>query len=87
MKRSIAFLVYYVGALLALKGFVEVLAHGSFPALFFAPVTLLAMWWISAGIGVRLGVTPPDFFGSIADFFDAGDQAGDPASDRPRSTS
>lgn len=59
MKRAAAFLSYYLGLTLALAAMFSV-ARASTSALDFLllPVYGLPIWWIAAGIGIRLGVYP-----------------------------
>jgi hypothetical protein len=65
MKRMVAWGIYMLGALLALRalitGFVEDSLYWGFAGVTFA----VAIWWIAVGFGVRLGVTPDEFVASI----------------------
>lgn len=66
MKRMAAFLSYYVGLALALGSIVSVARDADVWELLFAPLYGVPIWWIAAGIGIRLGVYPSDFFRTLA---------------------
>lgn len=73
MKRAVAFAVYYLGAAwiayLAVR-FANTLSYWEF---LFATIYLIALWWIAAGIGIRLGVYPSEafaWFGRLAGILD-----------------
>ena len=65
MKRFLGFLSYYVGLVLLVYSLLES-SRDSFGALLLAPIFVIPIWWIAAGIGIRLGVYPSDFFRTIA---------------------
>ncbi|MCA1707487.1 MAG: hypothetical protein LC808_31150 [Actinobacteria bacterium] len=82
MKRFLGFLSYYVGLALMLWSILES-SRDSFGALLLAPFFVIPIWWIAAGIAIRLGVFPSEFFSTIAraaGFLELKDES-DPLSD------
>jgi hypothetical protein len=59
-----AFGVYFAGTLAALSVLVNGLGTGLFTGLENVMLAV-ALWWITAGIGIRLCVFPVDFFKSL----------------------
>lgn len=57
MRRRVAYLFYIVGSVIAIGWIAEAGVLGLIGA--------IAVWWIVAGFGVRLGVTPDDFASSV----------------------
>jgi hypothetical protein len=64
VKRQIAFGVYFAGTLAALSVLVNSLGAGLFAGVENVMLAV-ALWWITAGIGIRLGVLPAEFFKSL----------------------
>ncbi|MGH2729897.1 MAG: hypothetical protein ACRDJI_04735 [Actinomycetota bacterium] len=64
MKRRLAFGIYFVGSLSALSVLVSGLEAGLLAGVGNV-MYALAIWWITAGIGIRLGVVPAEFFTSL----------------------
>jgi hypothetical protein len=65
VRRSIAFAAYVVGVVLIMKALVDGFTGDGAVDWFVGVVYALAAWWIAAGIGIRLGVTPRQFAGSV----------------------
>lgn len=57
MRRRVAYLFYIAGSLIGITSIVEGGGLGVIGA--------IAVWWIAAGFGVRLGVTPDEFASSV----------------------
>lgn len=66
MKRAAAFLSYYVGLALSLAAAFSVARDAEAWQFLFIPLYALPIWWIAAGIGIRLGVYPSEFFRRLA---------------------
>lgn len=66
MKRAAAFLSYYVGLALGLGTMFNVARDADVWQFLFLPLFGLPIWWIAAGIGIRLGVYPSEFFRTLA---------------------
>jgi hypothetical protein len=66
MKRALAFLSYYVGLCLAIGGVFWAGRQAGLWELVFVPLYGLPLWWIAAGIGIRLGVYPSELFRTLA---------------------
>lgn len=66
MKRASAFLSYYLGLALGLGVIFSAARGAEVWQFFFIPLYGLPIWWIAAGIGVRLGVYPSEFFRTLA---------------------
>jgi hypothetical protein len=66
MKRAAAFLSYYVGLALGLGVMFDVARDAEIWQFLFLPLYVLPIWWIAAGIGIRLGVYPSEFFRTLA---------------------
>ncbi|MDQ3877591.1 MAG: hypothetical protein M3290_04475 [Actinomycetota bacterium] len=66
MKRGLAFLVYYLGLSLSIGTIFAIARHAAAWQFFVIPLYALPAWWIAAGIGIRLGVMPSEFFGTVA---------------------
>jgi hypothetical protein len=75
MKRMIAWVVYVLGGVFALKivfaGFIGGSVFDAFGGIAYG----IVFWWITVGIGVRLGVTPDDFLASLAGTLGFGERA------------
>ncbi len=70
-RAAVAMLSYTLGGLAALSFAFDVLhgvAHGAAWPYTFTVVFALVPWWIAAGVGVRLGMEPGEFFCRIALF-------------------
>jgi hypothetical protein len=75
MKRVAAFIFYTVGTL-AVVGMivsgVEGIPFGGFEEWYGALISFafaMAIWWIAAGIGIRLGVEPHEYFRFLGSYF------------------
>jgi hypothetical protein len=66
MKRTAAFLSYYIGLALGLGAMFAVAREADAWEFLFLPLYGLPIWWIAAGIGIRLGVYPSEFFRRLA---------------------
>lgn len=66
MKRAAAFLVYYLGLTLGLGTIFHVAQSAEIWEFILLPIWALPAWWITAGIGIRLGVYPSEFFRELA---------------------
>ncbi len=71
MRRRLAFLVYLVGLILVLgtiiSGFSDVDEHlWNWADPLLSLLRALIVWWVTAGIGIRLGVFPIEFFRNVA---------------------
>lgn len=66
MKRAAAFLSYYVGLALGLGAMFNVAREADVWQFLFIPLWGLPIWWIAAGIGIRLGMYPSEFFRTLA---------------------
>jgi hypothetical protein len=72
VKRLLAFGVYFAGTLTSLSALVfgleemwkQGLGGGLLTGISSAAYAIV-MWWITAGIGIRLGVFPVEFFKSL----------------------
>jgi hypothetical protein len=73
MKSALAWVVYMLGLVLGLKVLVTGLVSGGLWSAFGGVAFAVALWWIAAGIGVRLGETPEGFMASIAAVLGFGD--------------
>lgn len=71
MRAFVAVVAYVVGGLGALGiafGILHGVAHGD-PWPYAAMIVVAVVpWWIAAGIGVRLGMRPEEFFRGVARF-------------------
>lgn len=70
MKRMAAFFLYLIGTPVCIAPAIAALADfgWSLDGLWLILMNIavgIVMWWIVAGIGIRLGVFPIDFFRSI----------------------
>ncbi len=61
MSVVVARTVYLLGVVLGVATAVDGLTDSSPLEWVIGPAMGLAIWWIAAGIGVRLGVMPADF--------------------------
>lgn len=59
-----AWAVYVLGTVLALKSVVSG-ASGDMIATFTGIAVGVVLWWIAAGVGIRLGVPPREFIASL----------------------
>lgn len=66
MKRAAAFVCYYVGLTLSLAAMFNFGRHAETWQFLLLPVFGLPIWWIAAGIAIRLGVYPSEFFQRLA---------------------
>ena len=62
----VAWCIYVVGGVLALRYIVAGLTGDGIYEWFAGVALGVAFWWIATGFGVRLGVTPNEFARSIA---------------------
>ncbi len=60
MKRALAYVIYFLGIWVALRSLVLALSDGQVLAFLLGIAGALAAWWIAAGFGVRLRVSPDD---------------------------
>jgi hypothetical protein len=60
-RFAIAMLIYVLGTLLACATAVNGLTDSSPVEWVLGPAMGLGIWWIAAGIGVRLGATPREY--------------------------
>ncbi|MGH2818393.1 MAG: hypothetical protein ACRDJS_08045 [Actinomycetota bacterium] len=74
MRSAIAWVVYMLGLVLGLKVLVTGLVSDGLWGAFGGVAFAVALWWIAAGIGVRLGETPENFMASIAAVLGFGDR-------------
>ncbi len=72
-RRRLAFVIYVVGILGALGPLVSQLSRFSYPSWFDwllgslgALMYALAAWWVTAGIAIRPGLFPVEFFSVVA---------------------
>lgn len=80
VKRTFAYLAYTLGTILALKTFLGGLSDDN-PVGWLLGLTGIAAWWIGAGVGIRLGVTPREFLRGVVRFLDLDEPGdGEPAS-------
>jgi len=66
--RVLAYIVYSAGTTLCLVlavGLLDRLAHGAPLPESIGLVGILIPWWITAGLGVRLGLEPYEYFRSV----------------------
>lgn len=68
MKRAAAFLVYYMATGWILYSIGQLGRTELSWGFVFAPLVVAVPWWIAAGIGLRLGVKPREFFGWFGRF-------------------
>lgn len=61
MKRAVALLTYSVGTLLAVYSLITGFTKDSPQEWLVGLGLALALWWITAGIALRLGVAPSEF--------------------------
>jgi hypothetical protein len=66
MKRTAAFLSYYVGLAFGLGAMFNFARGADALGFVLLPVYGLPFWWIGAGIGIRLGLYPSEFFRTLA---------------------
>ena len=66
MRRAIAFLSYYLGLCFAIGAVFLAGREAAAWEFVFVPLYGLPLWWIAAGIGIRLGVYPSEFFRTLA---------------------
>lgn len=66
MKRVLAFLCYYAGLMMAIGFFFAQARHADAWHFLILPIYVVPSWWIVAGVGIRLGVPPSEFFRSLA---------------------
>jgi len=66
VKRSAAFLSYYIGLALAVGMVFTLGREAEVWHFLFIPIYAIPIWWIAAGIGIRLGVYPSEFFRTVA---------------------
>lgn len=62
MKRAAAFSCYYVGMTVSIATMFSIARDAEVWQFLFLPLYGLPIWWIAAGIGIRLGVYPSEFF-------------------------
>jgi hypothetical protein len=62
----IAWVFYVLGGVVALQSAVVGLASGNLLTALMGIAYGIVAWWIAVGFGMRLGVTPDDFFASVA---------------------
>jgi hypothetical protein len=74
MRRALAWVVYMLGLVLGLDVVVTGLAADGLWEGFGGIAAAVVLWWIVAGIGIRLGVTPQDFMASIVSALGFGDR-------------
>jgi hypothetical protein len=65
MKRMVAWIFYVLGGVVGLQSAIVGLASGNLLTGLMGIAYGIVAWWIAVGIGMRLGVTPDDFFASI----------------------
>ena len=65
MRRMVAWTIYVLGGMLALRSIISGFAHDDFIAGFYGLGFGIATWWFAVGFGVRLGVSPDDFVASV----------------------
>lgn len=68
MKRRIAFVVYYVGAAWVLALLLQFGREGFSWDFLLLLLVGVAISWITAGIGIRLGLYPSEFFRAFGRF-------------------
>lgn len=71
LRRGAALAAYLVGATFSAGVAIRGLASVSLRTWYQAPFVLtqaLIVWWITAGVGVRLGMRPAEFFRSVSRF-------------------
>ena len=73
MRRALAWVVYMLGLVLGLDVLVTGFAAEGILDAFGGIAGAVVLWWITAGIGIRLGVPPQDFMESIASVVGFGD--------------
>jgi hypothetical protein len=66
MKRGAAFVSYYVGLVFGLGTMFTVARNADAWEFLLVPIYGLPIWWIAAGIGIRLSVYPSEFFRRLA---------------------
>ncbi|MGH2747085.1 MAG: hypothetical protein ACRDKB_04065 [Actinomycetota bacterium] len=66
MKRAVAYLSYYAGLSLGLGAMLAAARSAETWEFLLLPIYGLPIWWIAAGIGIRLGVYPSEFFRKLA---------------------
>jgi hypothetical protein len=66
MRKAAAFLAYWLGLTLGLWAIFEMARGADWWEFPFVPLYALPIWWIAAGIGIRLGVRPSEFFHATA---------------------
>ena len=65
-KSRLAVAVYLAGTLSLLAITIPAFASASFLGVVGALMYGFAVWWIAAGIGIRLGTKPEEFFRGLA---------------------
>lgn len=66
VKRAAAFISYYIGLTLGFSAIFTLARNAETWQFLFIPLYALPIWWIAAGIGIRLGVYPSEFFRKLA---------------------
>lgn len=65
MKKVIAILVYTVGSVSAARSVIAGMVNESLVDWLIGIAYAIGIWWICAGIGIRLGTSPNDFLGAV----------------------